>query len=92
MTIVIEVMVGDHLEAGGVIIIKETDNKMIDNKNIFRMINNLLSVIGVVNWVIPLLIVALLGIGLMRIKSNNLQTKENHLNLPTILFHIVILV
>jgi hypothetical protein len=76
----------------GVIIIKETDNKMIDSKNIFRMINNLLSVIGVVNWVIPLLIVAPLGIGLMRRKSNNLQTKENHLNLPTILLHIVILV
>ena len=76
----------------GVIIIKEIDNKMINNKNIFRMINNLLSAIGVVNWVIPLLIVALLGKGLVRRKRNNLQTKENHLNLPTILLHIVILV
>jgi hypothetical protein len=92
LTIVTEVVVGDHSEAGGVIIIKETNNKMIDNKNIFRMINNLLSVIGVVNWVIPLLIVALLEKGLVRRKSNNLQTKENHLNLPTILLHIVILV
>ena len=49
LTIVTEVVVGDHLEAGGVIIIKETDNKMIENKNIFRMINNLLSAIDVVN-------------------------------------------
>jgi hypothetical protein len=92
LTIVTKVMVGDHLEAGGVIIIKETNNKMIDNKNIFRMINNLLRAIDVVNWVIPLLIVTLLGKGLVRRKSNNLQTKENHLNLATILLHIVILV
>jgi hypothetical protein len=75
LTIVTEVVVGDHLEVGGVIIIKESDNKMIDNKNIFRMINNLLSAIGVVNWGIPLLIVTLLGIGLVRRKRNNLQTK-----------------
>ena len=92
LIIVTEVVVGDHLEARGVIIIKETDNKMIDNKNIFRMINNLLSAIGVVKWVIPLLIVALLGKGLVRRKINNLQTKGNHMNLPTILLHIVILV
>ena len=65
---------------------------MINNKNIFRMINNMLSAIGVVNWVIPLLTVAFLGKGLVRRKSNSLQTKENHLKLPTILLHIVILV
>jgi hypothetical protein len=88
LTIVTEVMVGDHLEAGGVIIIKETNNKMIDNKNFFIIINNPLSVIGVANSFIPLeLIVALLGIELVRRKSNNLQTKENHLNLPTIVAH-----
>jgi cytochrome b561 len=39
-----------------------------------------------------LLIVAFLGKGLVRRKRNNLETKENHLNLPTILLHIVILV
>ena len=45
---------------------------MVNNKNIFIMINNLLNAIGVVNWVIPLLIVAFLGKGLVRRKRNNL--------------------
>ena len=49
LNIVTEVVVGDHLEVEGVIIIKDIDNKMINNKNIFRMINNLLIAIGVVN-------------------------------------------
>ena len=87
MTIIVEVVVGEHLEAGGVIIIK-----MTNNKNMFRMIDNMLNDIDVVNLVILRVIVALLGKILMRRKSNNLQKKENHLNMFTIYLHIVILV
>jgi hypothetical protein len=65
---------------------------MIDNKNIFRMINNLLSAIGVVNWVIPLLIAALLGKGLVIKKEKQPPDKGKPPESPTILLHIVILV
>ena len=54
---------------------------MTDNKNMFRMLDNMLNDIDVVNLVIPPVIVVLLGKILLRRKISNLQTKENHLNL-----------
>ena len=83
--IVAEVMVGEHLEAGGGNHHQDDkQQKCVQNIGNLVMISNLLNAIDVEKLVILLVMVTLLGKILMKRKINKLQIKENHLNLLTI--------